>query len=203
MYLVAAVVIYRYGGETVASPALGSTGPLMSKIAYGIAIPTVGALPSIIKSNPIWRTRLSLLESSTATSHANMSTSVSSVGLTTCRNAACCQWERGWPLQLFFGLLRGLSPRQFQFSIPCWVWLYVSHLTRRTRLTGSRPLCLQVGLHVSRRASSCFVLWYWLLQMAWAGSSGCSWIRANGSHPRRRYFLRSSTSSSWELVPVW
>jgi hypothetical protein len=48
MYLVAAVVIYRYGGEAVASPALGSTGPLMSKIAYGIAIPTVGALPSII-----------------------------------------------------------------------------------------------------------------------------------------------------------
>jgi hypothetical protein len=41
MYLVAAVVIYRYGGTGVASPALGSTGPLMSKIAYGIAIPTV------------------------------------------------------------------------------------------------------------------------------------------------------------------
>jgi len=41
MYLVAAVVIYRYGGSGVKSPALGSTGPIMSKIAYGIAIPTV------------------------------------------------------------------------------------------------------------------------------------------------------------------
>lgn len=41
MYTVAAIVIYRYGGADVASPALGSTGPLLSKIAYGIAIPTV------------------------------------------------------------------------------------------------------------------------------------------------------------------
>jgi hypothetical protein len=44
MYIVAAVVIYRFGGAGVASPALGSTSPIMSKIAYGIAIPTVSAL---------------------------------------------------------------------------------------------------------------------------------------------------------------
>ncbi|RDK39735.1 hypothetical protein M752DRAFT_320651 [Aspergillus phoenicis ATCC 13157] len=41
MYTISAVVIYRYGGRDVASPALGSTSPLMSKIAYGIAIPTI------------------------------------------------------------------------------------------------------------------------------------------------------------------
>jgi hypothetical protein len=41
MYTIAALVIYRYGGKDVASPALGSTSPLVSKIAYGIAIPTV------------------------------------------------------------------------------------------------------------------------------------------------------------------
>ncbi|GLA34932.1 hypothetical protein AnigIFM63309_009117 [Aspergillus niger] len=41
MYTISAVVIYRYGGRDVASPALGSTSPLMSKIAYSIAIPTI------------------------------------------------------------------------------------------------------------------------------------------------------------------
>ena len=41
MYLVSAVVIYRYVGADVASPALGSAGHVMSKVAYGIAIPTV------------------------------------------------------------------------------------------------------------------------------------------------------------------
>lgn len=41
MYVVAAVVIYHYAGKDVASPALGSVGHIMSKVAYGIAIPTV------------------------------------------------------------------------------------------------------------------------------------------------------------------
>ena len=41
MYLIVAIVIYRYAGTDVASPALGSTSPLLRKIAYGIAIPTI------------------------------------------------------------------------------------------------------------------------------------------------------------------
>ncbi|KAL2041261.1 hypothetical protein N7G274_006206 [Stereocaulon virgatum] len=41
MYLIVAVVTYRYAGASVASPALGSTSPLLQKIAYGIAIPTI------------------------------------------------------------------------------------------------------------------------------------------------------------------
>ena len=42
MYLIVAVVTYRYAGTSVASPALGSTSPLLQKIAYGIAIPING-----------------------------------------------------------------------------------------------------------------------------------------------------------------
>lgn len=41
IYLVAAVVIYVYAGADVASPALGSASPLIAKIAYGVALPTV------------------------------------------------------------------------------------------------------------------------------------------------------------------
>lgn len=40
-YLIVALVIYRYAGPDVASPALGSTSPLPRKIAYGVAIPTI------------------------------------------------------------------------------------------------------------------------------------------------------------------
>lgn len=50
MYVVAAVVIYYYGGKDVKSPALSSTDPITAKIAYGIAIPTV-CLP-LAKSTP-------------------------------------------------------------------------------------------------------------------------------------------------------
>ncbi|PYH88306.1 amino acid transporter [Aspergillus ellipticus CBS 707.79] len=41
LYLASAIVIYRYVGEDVQSPALGSAGHLMKKVAYGLAIPTV------------------------------------------------------------------------------------------------------------------------------------------------------------------
>lgn len=41
MYLVVAVVVYRYAGSDVASPALGSTADTVKKVAYGIALPTV------------------------------------------------------------------------------------------------------------------------------------------------------------------
>lgn len=41
MYIIVAIVTYRYAGTDVASPALGSTSPLLRKLAYGIAIPTI------------------------------------------------------------------------------------------------------------------------------------------------------------------
>ncbi|KAJ5364135.1 uncharacterized protein N7496_009848 [Penicillium cataractarum] len=41
LYLTAAVVIYYYVGTDVQAPALLSAGPLMKKIAFGIAIPTI------------------------------------------------------------------------------------------------------------------------------------------------------------------
>jgi len=41
MYVIAAMVIYYYAGDGVASPALNSASPLIAKVAWGIAIPTI------------------------------------------------------------------------------------------------------------------------------------------------------------------
>ncbi|KAJ5124846.1 Amino acid transporter transmembrane [Penicillium bovifimosum] len=41
LYLIAALVIYRYAGSDVTSPALGSASPIVAKVAYGIALPTI------------------------------------------------------------------------------------------------------------------------------------------------------------------
>lgn len=38
-YLAFSLVVYRYCGVWIASPALGSAGPLIKKISYGIALP--------------------------------------------------------------------------------------------------------------------------------------------------------------------
>lgn len=40
-YMVISTVIYYYAGPHVASPALGSASPLVRKISYGIALPTI------------------------------------------------------------------------------------------------------------------------------------------------------------------
>lgn len=39
VYIAIGVVVYYYCGSFVASPALGSAGPLMKKVCYGIALP--------------------------------------------------------------------------------------------------------------------------------------------------------------------
>ncbi|RHZ57779.1 neutral amino acid permease [Aspergillus thermomutatus] len=41
LYILAAIVIYVYGGANVSSPALGSASSVVSKVAYGIALPTI------------------------------------------------------------------------------------------------------------------------------------------------------------------
>lgn len=46
MYVVVAVVAYRYAGANVSSPALGSTGSVVRRVSYGIALPTV-SMPSL------------------------------------------------------------------------------------------------------------------------------------------------------------
>lgn len=41
LYLVIGVVVYSFTGPNALSPALGNTGPLLRKVAYGIAMPTI------------------------------------------------------------------------------------------------------------------------------------------------------------------
>ncbi|KAF7592374.1 hypothetical protein BBP40_000358 [Aspergillus hancockii] len=41
LYIVTSVVIYIYAGQDVTSPALGSASPVVRKVAYGIALPTI------------------------------------------------------------------------------------------------------------------------------------------------------------------
>lgn len=41
LYTTAALVIYRFAGPNVASPALNSNGPIIRKVAWGIALPTI------------------------------------------------------------------------------------------------------------------------------------------------------------------
>lgn len=47
LYLVIGGVVYAFCGQYISSPALGSAGPLMKKVCYGLAIPALGATLTI------------------------------------------------------------------------------------------------------------------------------------------------------------
>ena len=53
LYIIVAVVIYYYAGADVTSPALGSAGSTISKVAYGIALPTVRRPPIRLDSRKL------------------------------------------------------------------------------------------------------------------------------------------------------
>lgn len=58
LYVLVAVVIYCYVGPDVKSPALSSANPLIRKIAYGVAIPTIiiaGVLNAHVASTAVYR----------------------------------------------------------------------------------------------------------------------------------------------------
>lgn len=60
IYLLASLVIYRYAGADVASPALGSAPSVVSKIAYGLALPAVCTYPIMSRFPIVNPTNISL-----------------------------------------------------------------------------------------------------------------------------------------------
>lgn len=126
LYLVAAVVIYCYAGDGVASPALSSNAGVVKKISWGIALPTVSLIFSKRFRNPTPFTcsyadefRLSLPVSSLPTSQQSTSTSVCSPGPSTSTAAASSQQAPGSASESDSGLSRGSLPSPSPTSATC------------------------------------------------------------------------------------
>lgn len=99
-YTVAAVVIYYYVGQEVTSPALGSAGPVLKKVAYGIAIPTVRPnlyYQPVCVFQLLTFFRSLALASSTATLVSNTSTCACSEAPTACTAGTSSRSAHGSP----------------------------------------------------------------------------------------------------------
>lgn len=59
IYIIVGTIVYYYCGSYVASPALGSPGPLIKKVGYGIALP--GLLGSAILLSHVRQTLIYLI----------------------------------------------------------------------------------------------------------------------------------------------
>ena len=115
MYIVVAVVVYRYAGNGVSSPALGSASPLISKVAYGIAIPTVCPPTSFERGLSDSGRRSSLRVSYMAMSPPNISMYASSAAPSIWARGRGWRSGHGQRLRSPYGLLRGSSLKGTSF----------------------------------------------------------------------------------------
>ncbi|GFF79609.1 hypothetical protein IFM60648_05515 [Aspergillus lentulus] len=127
LYIVAAVVIYYFAGEDVTSPALGSTGPLIAKIAYGIALPTIviaGVINGHIAAKAIY---LRMFAGTTRIHKRDIVAVGSWIGI------MAVLWTIAWiiaeAIPVFndlIGLIASLFLSWFTFGLPGVFWLYMN-----------------------------------------------------------------------------
>lgn len=127
LYLVAAIVIYRYCGPEVKSPALGSAGPLVKKVAWGIAIPTIlgaGLVYGHVAAKYIF------VRLFRGTKHMNKRTKIGNLA---CIGITGTIWVIAWVIAEsipdfndLLGLVSALFASWFTYGIPGTFWLYLN-----------------------------------------------------------------------------
>lgn len=134
LYLISALIIYKYVGPNVQSPAILSLNPLMSKIAWGLAIPTVSQQELsffpflILVAN---KSRRFFLVSSWDMLPANKSMCAFSgdQNQTRCTTAVSSPSAPGSLFVSVSGLFLGWWRSPFLSLMICWVWSYVPLIT--------------------------------------------------------------------------
>ncbi|KAK2774530.1 hypothetical protein FQN53_003650 [Emmonsiellopsis sp. PD_33] len=164
-YTIAAVVIYVFAGRDVASPALGSTGPLLSKIAYGIACPTIviaGVINAHVAAKYIY---VRLFRGTNRMSQRSL------LSIGTWVLLGVVLWVVAWiiaeAIPVFnnlLSLITALFASWFTFGVNGWFWLYLNrgrYFESKRKIflfclnifcVGVGALVCGLGLYVSGRA---------------------------------------------------
>ncbi|KAF2840856.1 amino acid transporter [Patellaria atrata CBS 101060] len=134
-YMFVGVIIYYYAGPNIASPALGSASPVVRKIAFGLAAPTIviaGVINGHVAAKYVW-VQFWRWKKQERTMGQN---SVRSWGSWIVINAVL--WVASWLIAeaipsfyLLLGLISALFCGWFSFGLSGWFWLHLN----RTRLT--------------------------------------------------------------------
>ncbi|GFF38633.1 N amino acid transport system protein [Aspergillus udagawae] len=165
LYILAAIVIYIYGGATVSSPALGSASPMVSKVAYGIALPTI-IIAGVINGHIAFKYVYIRIFSGSDRIHKRDWVAVSSwVAI------ALSLWIIAWIIaeaipvfSSLLGLIVALFASWFTYGLSGIFWLHLNwgkytSSPRKIFLTGVNLFCLVfgaglcgLGLYVSGKA---------------------------------------------------
>ncbi|KAA8650817.1 uncharacterized protein ATNIH1004_003506 [Aspergillus tanneri] len=152
LYLIAAVVIYRYAGDDVASPALGSASPLMSKVAYGIALPTI-IIAGVINGHIACKSIYTRIFAGTNHMHKRDFIAIGSwIGI------ALGLWVIAWIISAaipvfssLLSLMTALFASWFSFGLPGAFWLYLNKgqwfsSPKKILLTIVNTICICIGI---------------------------------------------------------
>lgn len=179
LYLIAAVVIYRYAGPNVASPALGSASPIVRKVTYGISLPTIvvaGVIYGHVGSKYIY------VRLFRGTRHMHERTLLSYGSWTA---ILIVLWVIAWIIaesvpvfNNLVSLIAALFASWFTYGLAGFMWIYLNwgQLTKNWKkisLTGVNIACFAIG------AASCG-LGLWASGLAISNDqSGTAWSCAN------------------------
>lgn len=149
-YLVVAIVIYRYIGTLVHSPALTSTSnPLVRNIAWGVATPTIIVAGVVNASIAVKCTYVRIWRDWLKKKHVMREKSLRAYGswVALCAGAWALAWVIASAVPVFgdlLGLLGALFCSWFSMGLPACFWFYMNKGSYG-RDWGMRLLCVVNG----------------------------------------------------------
>jgi hypothetical protein len=145
-YMIISVVIYYYVGPLVASPALGSASPLVTKIAFGIALPTI-IMAGVVNGSVACKYIYIRIWAGTNVVHQNSRKAVGS-WVAICAVAWLISWilaEAIPNFNLFLGLIGALFGSLY--SCECSVIVHEGCRMNSLTFTDALPPCLWLYQH--------------------------------------------------------
>ncbi|KAJ6131375.1 hypothetical protein N7523_001835 [Penicillium sp. IBT 18751x] len=127
LYLISALIIYHYVGPDVESPAILSLSPLMSKIAWGLAIPTV-ILSGVVLGHVACKYIYVRLFRGSDKMHSRSFLSVGS-WVAICIGVWVISWVVAESIPVFndlLSLISALFGSWFSFGLPAIFWFYMN-----------------------------------------------------------------------------
>ncbi|KAJ5746941.1 uncharacterized protein N7511_008637 [Penicillium nucicola] len=154
LYLVSGLIIYRFAGPGVKSPAPSSAGPLMKKICYGLAIPTVFIAGIVVGHVACKYVYVRVLRGSP---HMHKR---SFVGIGTWIGIGGLLWVLAWVIaesipgfNNLLSFVSALFGSIFSFALPAIFWLYMN---KGRYFSTTSKACLTV-LNIVIFAIGCFM----------------------------------------------
>ncbi|RYN74316.1 hypothetical protein AA0117_g7055 [Alternaria alternata] len=184
-YMLISVIMYYHAGPSVASPALGSASPLVSKVCFGIALPTI-IVAGVVNGSVATKYIYFRVWKGTSVAHANSWLSLGSWGAI-CTGAWLISWilaEAVPNFTLLLGLMGALFGSWFSYALPPLMWLWHNRKNRKLFSSKSQTAFTMLNLFIVILGVLVFGLGMW--SSGWAlnyGSGSKVFSCENNWHP--------------------